>query len=149
MKKLSNKNLKKISTINRKKKSSLTIMNWELRSESCFIGLLGYIRLAVVLAMGSEFANSNWFLLLMFLCLPITDHLAISGTMCPSCLTGAYLSCKPVILQSCDPGCMRIPCGYELQLRCGLFGFGSSVEALLPAQMGIGRPFNAFYFCIY
>jgi hypothetical protein len=35
-----------------------------------------------VLVLGSEVANSNGFLLFMFLCLPITNHLAIFGAMC-------------------------------------------------------------------
>jgi hypothetical protein len=44
-------------------------MERQFRSESCFIGVLGYPGIALVDEVGSDFAKSIWFLLLMFLCL--------------------------------------------------------------------------------
>jgi hypothetical protein len=75
-------------------RSSIIFIRWEFRSESFFSGVLGNPLLAVVGELGSEVAKWNWFLFLMFLCLPLvwvfqvlTGLLSLTG-FCPSCESG-------------------------------------------------------------
>ena len=45
-------------------------MRYDYKSESCFLGVLGYPGLAVMGMLGSDDAQWSWFLLVKFLCLP-------------------------------------------------------------------------------
>jgi hypothetical protein len=49
-------------------KPSTSIMRYDFKSESCFLGVLGYPGLAVVGVLGSDDAEWSWFLLVRFLC---------------------------------------------------------------------------------
>jgi hypothetical protein len=51
-------------------KSSTRIMRYDFKTESCFSGVLDYPGLAVVGVLGSDDAESPWFLLVRFLYLP-------------------------------------------------------------------------------
>ena len=51
-------------------KFSTSIMRYDFRSESCFLGVLGYPGLAVVGVLGSDDAQWSWFLLVRFFPLP-------------------------------------------------------------------------------
>ena len=53
-------------------KSSTSIMKYDFKSESCFLGVLGYPGLAVVGKLRSDDAEWSWFLLVRFSCLPFT-----------------------------------------------------------------------------
>ena len=48
-------------------KSSTSIMRYDLKSESCFSGVLGYPGLIVVCVLGSYDAEWSWFLLVIFI----------------------------------------------------------------------------------
>jgi hypothetical protein len=50
--------------------SSTSIMRYDTKSESCFLGLLGYLGLAEVGVLGSYDGEWSWFLLKRFLRLP-------------------------------------------------------------------------------
>jgi hypothetical protein len=50
--------------------SSTSIMRYVFKSESCFLGVLGYPGLAEVGVLGSNDGQWSWFLLIRFLCLP-------------------------------------------------------------------------------
>ena len=45
-------------------------MRYDFKSESCFLGVLGYPGLVVVGVLGSDDAQCSWFLLVRFLGLP-------------------------------------------------------------------------------
>ena len=53
-------------------KSSTTIMRYDFKSMSCFLGVLRFPGLAEVGILGSDDGYWSWFLLLRFLCLPFT-----------------------------------------------------------------------------
>jgi hypothetical protein len=55
----------------------------EFRFKSCLKGVLVYPGLAVVGEMGSDVAKSKWFLLLMFLSLPLTICLSLVVSALP------------------------------------------------------------------
>jgi hypothetical protein len=57
--------------------SSIIFMSCDCRSESCFSGVLGYPWLVVMGELGSYGVEWDWFLLLMFLCLPFTIWLSL------------------------------------------------------------------------
>jgi hypothetical protein len=52
-------------------KSSIIIIRCDFKSETRFSGVLAYPGLTVVREPGSNYAKSHWFLLLMFLPLPL------------------------------------------------------------------------------
>ena len=61
-------------------------MRYDFKSESCFLGVLGYPGLTVVGILGSDDGEWSWFLLVRFLSLliaiwysPVLDVLAFSG----------------------------------------------------------------------
>ena len=56
---------------------SIIIMQSDFKSESCFSSVLGYLGLAVVEELGSDDAKQPWFLLVKFLCLPLTILLSL------------------------------------------------------------------------
>jgi hypothetical protein len=62
-------------------KSSTTIMKYDFKSVSCFLGVLGYPGLIVVGVLSSDDAQCSWFLLVIFLHLPFSgvNAQAISG----------------------------------------------------------------------
>jgi hypothetical protein len=67
-------------------KSSVSIMRYDFKSESCFLGVLEYPGDAMVAILGSDDSEWSWFLLVGFLGLPFTiwqslvlDILAVSG----------------------------------------------------------------------
>ena len=47
-------------------------MSYDFKSESCFLGVLGYLGLAVVGVLSSDDTQCSWFLLVKFLHLPFT-----------------------------------------------------------------------------
>jgi hypothetical protein len=47
-------------------------MRYDLKPESCFLGVLGYPGLAEVGVLGSDDGEWSWFLLVRFLSLPIS-----------------------------------------------------------------------------
>jgi hypothetical protein len=51
-------------------KSSTSIMRYNFKSMSCFLGVLDYPGLAVVVLLGSDDGERSWFLLVRFLRLP-------------------------------------------------------------------------------
>ena len=53
------------------------------KTESCFSGVLGYPRLAVLGVLGSDDVEWSWFLLARFFAF---HHVIISGVRCSSCL---------------------------------------------------------------
>ena len=53
-------------------KSSTSIMRYDFKSESYFLGVLGYPGLIVLGILDSDDAKWSWFLLVRFLCLPFT-----------------------------------------------------------------------------
>jgi hypothetical protein len=64
--------------------SSIIIMRSDFRSMSCFSGVMVYPGLAMVVEFGSDDAKYPWFLLLLFLPLPLaTCHLIISSAYFP------------------------------------------------------------------
>ena len=63
-------------------------------SESCFSGMIEYPRSAVVEEVGSDSAKRHWFLLLMFLCLPLTIWLSLVLVLLS--LTGGFPFCMSV-----------------------------------------------------
>ena len=67
-------------------KSSTTIMRYDFKSASFFLGVLGYPGLVVVGVLGFDVAQYSWFLLVRFLSLPfaiwkslVLDILGVSG----------------------------------------------------------------------
>jgi hypothetical protein len=48
-------------------------MRYGLKSESCFLGVLGYPGFAEVAVLGSDDGESSWFVLVRFLCLPFAS----------------------------------------------------------------------------
>ena len=57
-------------------KFPISIMKYDFKSESCFSGVLGYLGLTVVGALGSDDARHYWFLLLRFcVCLSPSGNL--------------------------------------------------------------------------
>ena len=61
-------------------RSFITFTRWDFRSDSWFSGVLGYPGLAVVGHLGYDDSNWHWFLLLMFLCLPLDIWLSLMLT---------------------------------------------------------------------
>jgi hypothetical protein len=57
--------------------SSIIIMRCDFKSESCFSCVLGYPQLSIVEKLVSDDSNYPWFLLLMFLPLPLTIWLSL------------------------------------------------------------------------
>jgi hypothetical protein len=51
-------------------KFSTSIMRYDFKSETCFLGVLGYTGLAAVGVLGSDDDEWSWFLLVRFLRLP-------------------------------------------------------------------------------
>ena len=74
--------------------SSNSIMTSDFKSKSCFSGVLGYPGLAIVGELGSDAAIMPWFLLVMFLPLP----LAIWFSLVLLSLAGASTSYVPLRL---------------------------------------------------
>jgi hypothetical protein len=50
--------------------SSTIIMRYDFKSESCFLGVLGYLGLAEMGVLGSDDGDWSWFLLVRILHLP-------------------------------------------------------------------------------
>jgi hypothetical protein len=76
-------------------KSSIIIMRCDFKSEFWFSGVLGYPGIAVVGELGSNDAKYLWFLLLMFLLLPLTIWISLV-------LSGLAISgCRLTLLQAC------------------------------------------------
>jgi hypothetical protein len=46
-------------------------MKYDFKSESCFLGVFGYPGLIVLVVLDSDEAEWSWFLLVIFLCLPL------------------------------------------------------------------------------
>jgi hypothetical protein len=58
-------------------------MRCDFKSESCFSSVLGYPRLAMVGELSSDDAKYPWFLLLMFLPLPLAIWLSLVLVVLP------------------------------------------------------------------
>ena len=58
-------------------KSSIIIMRYDFKSESCFSGVLKYPGLPVVGELGADDTKKPWFLLLVFLPLPLAIWLSL------------------------------------------------------------------------
>jgi len=58
-------------------KSSSIIMSCDFKSKRCFYGVLGYPGIAMVGELDSVYAKWPWFLLLMFLPLPLAICLSL------------------------------------------------------------------------
>jgi hypothetical protein len=58
--------------------SSTSIMRYDFKSESCFLGVLGYRGMAGVGILGSDDGEWCWFQLVRFLCLPFAICLALA-----------------------------------------------------------------------
>ena len=66
-------------------KSSIIIIRWGFRAESYFSGVVGYSGLAVVEELSSDGAILHWILMIMLLCLPLTNWLSLelAGLLVP------------------------------------------------------------------
>ena len=84
--------------------------------------------------LGSDIAKSNWFLLLMFLCLPFAIWLSLVLAGLPIS-AGACPFCQPVILRSCDPG--ESSCNWGCTVWDGVLPQGSAWSAQV--STGTGR----------
>ena len=80
--------------------SSIIIMRCDLKSESCFSGVLGFPVFAVVGELGSGDAKEPWFLLLMFLLLPLATwiSLVLVGLAVSDCGLSLLQACVSVLL---------------------------------------------------
>jgi hypothetical protein len=58
-------------------KFSIIITRYEFKSKSCFSGVLGYPGLAMLRELGYDDSKKSWFLLVRFLCLPLTIWLPL------------------------------------------------------------------------
>ena len=67
-------------------------MKWNFKSESCFSGVLGYPGLAVVGELSFDVTKWHWFLLLMFLHLPLAIWLSLVLIVLA---VSDYPSCEP------------------------------------------------------
>ena len=81
-------------------KSCVIIMRCDFKSESCFSGVLWYLGLTVVGELGSDDAKEPWFLVLMFLLLPLTSWLSLvlAGLAVSDCGLSLLQACVSVLL---------------------------------------------------
>ena len=82
--------------------STITFKRWDFRSEPCFSDVLAYPGLIVVGEHGLDGTKWSWFLLLIFLCLPLASWLFLV-------LTGLAVSVPPVnliMIESLGSGCL-------------------------------------------